>query len=81
MEQYIATFHTHLAAMRTCAALKKLPETEARMAPVPRQLSSSCGTCVLYRGEDPCLEAMSRDWEAVYRLEGERFLLVEQGEE
>ena len=23
MERYVATFHTHLAAMRTCAALKK----------------------------------------------------------
>ncbi len=67
--------------MRTCAALKKLPETEARMAPVPRQLSSSCGTCVFYRGEDPCLEAMAPDLEAIYRQEKDVFLLVEQGEE
>ena len=24
------------------------------MMPVPRNLSSSCGTCVRYVGEDPC---------------------------
>lgn len=81
VDTYVATFHTHFAAMRTCAALKKRPETEARMAPVPRQLSSSCGTCVFYRGEDPCLEAMAPDLEAVYRREGEAFRLVAQGEE
>ena len=51
------------------------------MAPVPRQLSSSCGTCVFYRGEDPCLEAMAPDLEAVYRQEGETFRLAARGEE
>ena len=54
MERYVATFHTHLAAMRTCAALKK-DGLEAKLAPVPRRLSSSCGTCVFYQGEDPRL--------------------------
>ena len=63
MERYVATFHTHLAAMRTCAALKK-DGLEAKLAPVPRRLSSSCGTCVFYQGEDPRLEAMDRDVEA-----------------
>ena len=69
MERYVATFHTHLAAMRTCAALKK-DGLEAKLAPVPRRLSSSCGTCVFYQGEDPRLEAMDRDVEAVYRRGG-----------
>lgn len=27
---------------------------EAKMMPVPRDLSSSCGTCVRYVGDDPC---------------------------
>lgn len=66
--QYVATFHTHLAAMRSCRALQK-EGTGARMAPVPRILSSSCGTCVFYRGEDPLLSLLDRDLEAVYRQE------------
>lgn len=46
----IATFYSHFGAVRFARALKErgLP---ARMAPVPRDLSSSCGTCVRY--EDP----------------------------
>ena len=81
MDQFVATFHTHLAALRTCNALKKAGIADARLAPVPRKLSSSCGTCVFYRGEDPCLEAMAPDLEAVYRQEGETFRLAARGEE
>lgn len=42
---YIATFFSHFGAMRF---KKKCDETgiSARMMPVPRLLSSSCGTCV-----------------------------------
>lgn len=80
MERYVATFHTHLAAMRTCAALKK-DGLEAKLAPVPRRLSSSCGTCVFYQGEDPRLEAMDWDVEAVYRRDGEDYVLLSRGEE
>ena len=38
MEQYVATFHTHLAALRSCNALKKAGIAEACLAPVPRRL-------------------------------------------
>ena len=81
MEQYVATFHTHLAALRTCNALKKEGAGGARLAPVPRRLSSSCGTCVFYEAEGPRLPCMDRDLEAVYLREGERFRMVHQGEE
>ena len=77
---YVATFHTHLAALRTFRALEALG-VEARMAPVPRRLSSSCGTCVFYQGEDPRLEAMDRDVEAVYRRDGEDYVLLSRGED
>lgn len=80
MERYVATFHTHLAAMRTCTALKK-GGLEAKLAPVPRRLSSSCGTCVFYQGEDPRLDAMDRDVEAVYRRDGEDYVLLSRGED
>ena len=65
---YIATFHTHLSALRSCAALKSRG-ISGRLAPVPRRISSSCGTCVFYEGEDMALEAMDRDLEAINLIE------------
>ena len=48
---YIATFYSHFGAIR----FKKLCAAQgwsARVMPVPRDLSSSCGTCVRYEGTD-----------------------------
>ncbi|MEA4965971.1 MAG: DUF3343 domain-containing protein [Oscillospiraceae bacterium] len=50
---YIATFYSHFGAIR----FKKLCEANqmpARLMPVPRSLSSSCGTCVRYEGGQAC---------------------------
>ena len=47
MNTYIATFVAHIGAIRFkkyCDA-KQIP---ARIMPVPRNLSSSCGTCVRF---------------------------------
>ena len=63
---YVATFYTHLAALRSQRSLSGQGVT-ARLAPVPRALSSSCGTCVFYEGEGPLLEVLDRDVEGVYR--------------
>ena len=52
MTEFVATFHTHLAALRTHRAMTA-DGISARMAPVPRKISSSCGTCVFYQAEDP----------------------------
>ena len=81
MEQYIATFHTHLSALRSCNALKKAGVTDARLAPVPRKLSSSCGTCAMYQWTDPLLQCMDEDVEGVYRREGDGYELLYQGDE
>ena len=40
----------------------------ARLAPVPRYLSASCGTCVFYTAEESNLERMDRDVERVVCL-------------
>ena len=40
------------------------------MMPVPRKLSSSCGTCVRYLAESPHLSEMDEDVEAVYEKVG-----------
>lgn len=76
MNQYIATFHTHLAALTTARALgaEGIP---AKMMPVPRKLSSSCGTCVRYEAGEACLPAMDADVERVYEIGAEdRYTLL-----
>lgn len=72
---FVATFHTHLSALRSQKQLgaQNIP---ARLAPVPRALSSSCGTCILYEGTEPMIEAMDRDLEAVYQKEGDGYHLI-----
>ena len=48
----IATFFSHYGAMR-CKKMCDKTGITARMMPVPRMLSSSCGTCVRMETEDP----------------------------
>ena len=47
----IATFYSHFGAMR-CKKLCDEAGIPARLMPVPRMLSSSCGTCVRIEAED-----------------------------
>jgi hypothetical protein len=64
---YIATFYTHAAALMTNRALKK-HGLNAKLGPVPRKLSSSCGTCVMFEADDPHFSDMDSDVEAVYAV-------------
>ena len=48
---YIATFFSHYGAMH-CKKLCEKTGIPARMMPVPRMLSSSCGTCVRMEAEN-----------------------------
>ena len=76
MREYIATFHTHLSALMTSRSLTSLG-VRAQMMPVPRKLSSSCGTCVRYLAEDPNLGAMDEDVEGVYeRISNDEYTLL-----
>lgn len=80
MNEYIATFHTHLSALITSRTLTGLG-IQARMMPVPRKLSASCGTCVRYLAEQPHLSAMDEDVEAVYEKIGrEDYILLMDAE-
>ena len=69
MKEYIATFHTHLSALMTSRSLTGLG-VRAQMMPVPRKLSSSCGTCVYYMSTEPYLQMMDEDVEGVYEVTG-----------
>ena len=48
---YIATFFSHYGAMH-CKKLCDQASLPARLMPVPRKLSSSCGTCVRIEAAD-----------------------------
>jgi len=64
MNRYVATFHTHFAALSTHRAMTGAGVLST-LAPVPRALSSSCGTCVKYASDDPRLPLLHRDLEQV----------------
>lgn len=48
---YIVTFFSHFGAMH-CKKMCDQAGIPARMMPVPRKLSSSCGTCVRVEAPD-----------------------------
>ena len=52
---YIGTFFSHFGAMK-CKKACDRAGIPARMMPVPRMLSSSCGTCVKYRAAEPLFD-------------------------
>ena len=79
MNRYTATFHTHLSALLTSRNLQGAG-IGARMAPVPRALSSSCGTCVLYEAEEDCLALMDEDMEGIYLATEEGYTLLHERE-
>ena len=79
MNHYLATFHTHLAALKTHRSLVS-KGVNARMSPVPRKISSSCGTCVQYYADVPYEQCLDTDVEALYRLEDDVAELLKEYE-
>lgn len=67
---YIATFYSHYGAMH-CKKLCDRAGLPARMMPVPRKLSSSCGTCVRIEAEDA---------ESIPRIEETEQIALEEAE-
>ena len=78
MEQ-IATFHTHLGALRFQRKLQRLGY-EAALAPVPRKLSASCGTCVRFTASFEKKWA-DEDLDSVYLIQQNTYQKVYSGEE
>ncbi|RHR08951.1 DUF3343 domain-containing protein [Pseudoflavonifractor sp. AF19-9AC] len=77
---YIATFYSHFGAIR----FRKLCQEKgipAEIMPVPRDLSSSCGSCVRYESTLPCpapqypeeveqvVSVTSQGYQSLYRAE------------
>ena len=71
----IATFYSHFGAMR-CKKMCDEAGLPARMMPVPRTLSSSCGTCVRIEAEDASVLPRTEESEqiALEQKDGYRIL-------
>ena len=65
--------------MRSQRALTALG-VSARLAPVPRVLSASCGTCVRYEAEEPHLARMDCDVERVAMETAGGYQIIFSGE-
>ena len=64
MNAYVATFHSHFDALSYCSALKDRG-VAAKLMPVPRKISASCGTSVSYT-HGSAVEVDGVEPEAVY---------------
>lgn len=60
----ITTFHSHFGALTYYKALLKQGIT-AELMPVPRKISASCGTCVLYE-HDAAIDIDGCEIDALY---------------
>lgn len=58
--RYIATFYSHFGAIRFMKQCES-KGYQAKLMPVPRGLSSSCGTCVSYEGDSYEVEQFAKD--------------------
>ena len=66
--EYIATFHTHFAAQSFARKLEQ-HTIQARMMPVPRSLSASCGTCVAFSFDGDFKPLLVNDTQGVYTVQ------------
>ena len=63
--KYLATFYTHYGAMHFHKHCVK-EGVSAKMAPVPRELSASCGVCVRFESERAACISDHADMECCY---------------
>lgn len=81
MEEYIATFYSHFGAIRFKKACESAGLTAVVM-PVPRNLSSSCGTCVKFRARgETSIPEKNEEMEQIVLVTEEGFLQIYQAED
>lgn len=68
MQVYIATFYAHFGAVRFRRELQK-KGISGKLMPVPRNLSSSCGTCVRFEAEQWIAENTHGEIEQIVKVE------------
>ena len=76
MNKYIATFYSHFGALSYFKAIEK-QGISAKLMPVPRKVSSSCGTCVYYEHAD-VINISGCELECIYKeVDGELVCEIE----
>lgn len=78
---YLFTFHTNFDANAAVRKLKQLGTVKQQ--PVPRSLSSSCGTAVRFSTDDPafCTDALlNLAFEKLYMTDGQDYHLLSEKE-
>lgn len=81
MKTFVITFYTHFSAMVTQRNMKSAGISETELMPVPRSVSSSCGTCLKLINDDYCPEYLDEDTEAVYEETDGKYKLIYSSEE
>lgn len=76
---YIVTFYSHYGAIQFRKNCEKL-NLEAVIMPVPRDLSSSCGTCVRFETERIFPEK-NEEVEQIVRVENNGYVCVYHSDE
>lgn len=76
---YIVTFYSHYGAIQFRKNCEKL-NLEAVIMPVPRDLSSSCGTCVRFETEGIFPEK-NEEVEQIVRVENNGYVCVYHSDE
>ena len=71
----VITFYTHHSAQLTNKMLKATG-INSKMSPVPRKLSSSCGSCVIAECEELDFSLLDEDFESVYKAENDSYILL-----
>ncbi len=75
MDEYIATFYSHFGAVRFKKNLSG-SGIDGTIMPVPRDLSSSCGTCVRYQSEEGIVDDPYEEIEQVVRVSGDNYICI-----
>ena len=78
--EYIATFFTHFGAVRFKRECDRAG-ISARMMPVPRSLSSSCGTCVRFEADAGTSVPETPEREQIVRVTDKGFEEIWRAEE
>ena len=79
MMTYIATFYSHYGAIQFRKNCEKM-KLDAVIMPVPRNLSSSCGTCVRFETEGEIPE-QNEETEQIVRVEKDGYICIFHADE
>lgn len=80
MTQFIATFFSQYGAVQFSKKAKQ-NNIACTLAPVPRALSSSCGTCAFYTSDDWDPGFAMQDLEIVYQATSDGYTVVHAAED